>query len=361
MGWEHILSGLIAKAIVDRKYKKQEEKEYLSEQPFTQSSGQVKTSVQERLFVNARKKSIIANYIPVSPDIFYMDEPYLGDRFLYSFDDAQKAQLASYYSKLSFNPNLINARTELIHYLWREWREFFTTGCLPLLQNELLWIIDYFAPTTQEEHMYQHLALFISSECYFFQGDFANALKRLCQTLDWQEIYDNAEDKDGIDFNGLAKFHEAVIANIINIYALVGLPNKADEVRNACKLVIKEAQASYRSILKSYENDENMSAFLRDSSNILNAKNGFLGYYLFAGSWYSENFFKESCQTIIRGQAIYDIQTMILQPKDISYESQMGEYDGVWAKYDSLCFQGNGSVINYKKAIERCREDIMHI
>ena len=83
--------------------------------------------------------------------------------------------------------------------------------------------------------------MFISSECYFFQGDFANALKRLYRTLDWQEIYDNAEDKDGIDFNGLPKFHEAVIANIINIYALVDLPGKTDEVRNACKLVIKEA------------------------------------------------------------------------------------------------------------------------
>ena len=128
-----------------------------------------------------------------------------------------------------------------------------------------------------------------------------------------------------------------------------------------CKLVIKEAQASYRSILKSYQNDENMSTFLRVSSNILNAKNGILGYYIFAGSWYSENFFKESCQTIIRGQAIYDIQTMIQQPKDISYDSRMGEYDGVWAMYDSLCFQGNGSVINYKKAIEKCRDDIMRI
>ena len=294
MGWEHILSGLIAKAIVDRKYKKREEKEYPSEQPFTQPAVQVKTSVQERLFVNARKKAITANYIPVSPDIFYMDEPYLGDAFLYSFDDVQKEQLTSYYSKLSFNPNLINVRTELIHYLWKEWKEFFTTGCLPLLQNELLWIIDYFAPTTQEEHMYQHVAMFISSECYFFQGDFANALKRLYQTLDWQEIYDNAEDKDGIDFNGLAKFHEAVIANIINIYALVGLPSKTDEVRNACKLVIKEVQASYRSIMKSYEKDENMLTFLQDSSNMLSAKYGLSGYYMFAGSWYSENFFKES-------------------------------------------------------------------
>lgn len=361
MGWEHILSGLIAKAIVDRKYKKHEEKTQSTERYITQPEVKVKTSVPERLFVNARKKSIAANYIPVSPDIFYMDEPYLGDTFLYSFIDDQKEQLASYYSKLSFNPNLINIRTELIHYLWREWKEFYTTGCLPLLQNELLWMIDYFAPTTQEEHMYQHVAMFISSECYFFQGDFANALKRLYQTLDWQEIYDNAEDKGGIDFNGLAKFHEAVIANIINIYALIGLPNKTDEVRNACKSVIKEAQASYRSILKSYENDENMSTFLRDSSNILNAKNGISGYYMFAGSWYSENFFKESCQTIIRGQAIYDIQTMILQPKDISYESQMGEYDGVWAMYDSLCFQENGAVINYKKAIERCRADVMRI
>ena len=361
MGWEHILSGLIAKAIVDRKYKKYEEKTQPAERYIAQPAVQVKSSVQERLFVNARKKAIAANYILVSPDVFYMDEPYLGDTFLYSFDDAQKEQLASYYSKLSFNPNLINARTELIHYLWREWKEYFTTGCLPLLQNELLWIIDYFAPTTQEEHMYQHLAMFISSECYFFQGDFANALKRLYQTLDWQEIYDNAEDKDGIDFNGLAHFHEAVIANIINIYALAGLPSKADEVRDACKLVIKEAQASHRSVMKSYQSDENMLTFLQDSYNMLNAKHSLSGYYIFAGSWYSENFFKESCQTIIRGQAIYDIQTMIVQPKDISYESQMGEYDGVWAKYDSLCFQGNGSVINYKKAIERCREDIMHI
>ncbi len=73
------------------------------------------------------------------------------------------------------------------------------------------------------------------------------------------------------------------------------------------------------------------------------------------------NFFKESCQTIIRGQAIYDIQTMIQQPKDISYEYQMGKYDSVWAMYDSLCFQGNGSIINYKKAIEKCRDDIMRI
>ena len=70
MGWEHILSGLIAKAIVDRKYKKNEEKTQSAERYIAQTAVQVKTSVQERLFVNARKKSILANYIPVSPDVF---------------------------------------------------------------------------------------------------------------------------------------------------------------------------------------------------------------------------------------------------------------------------------------------------
>ncbi len=353
MGWDFLISSFIADLIVNRKEKKANS--YIAPQ------NSFNSSVPERMFINARSKTIIAEYIPIQ--LGWFDDPatYHFPLPLFLLTQEQQIRLKYYYSILNTNPKSIDNRTALIHYLYKLWRDENKIGLINLIQNEVLYMIDHISPTSQQERMYQHLAMFISSECYFFKGDFTNALKRLYQTLDWQEIYDNIEDKDGIDFNGLSFFHEAVIANIINIYALVGLPDKSDEVRNACRKTISAKKASNISILNSFNNDETYRQFVRNTSSIFDSRTTFFGYYTFDNSWYNENFFKEACTSVIRGQAIYSIETAMFAAKEIVYEDAKGIYDDVFETYPSLRIGWKGHIINYKEAVNRCREEVSKI
>ncbi len=353
MGWDFLISSFIADLIVNRKEKKTNS--------FVPMQNSFKSSVSERMFVNARNKTIIAEYIPIQMEWFNDPATYHFPLPLFILTDEQQLQLKYYYSRLSTNPNLVDSRTALIHYLFKLWRDENKIGLINLIQNEVLYMIDYISPNSQQERMYQHLAMFISSECYFFKGDFTNAIKRLYQTLDWQEIYDNIEEKDGSDFNGLSFFHHAVIANIINIYALVGLPEKADEMRNACRITISAEKASNASLLSASNNDENYREFVRNTSKVFDASTSLFGYYTFENSWYNENFFKEVCTSVIRGQAIYSIETSLFATKEIVYEDAKGIFDDVFGTYPSLRIGWRGHIINYKEAINRCREEISKI
>lgn len=355
MSWDYLIAGFLADIIVNRKERKAEKRQS------GYSNISSKNAFAEKIFVNSKKKEILATYAPISLEWFDEPDTYHFPCPLFLMNDEQRAVIRNYYTRLSVNPNLIECRTALVHYLLNFWRDkaILSTMVIDMLQNELLYIIDFLYPSTQEEQMYRHLAMFLSSECYFFKGDFTNALKRLYQALDWQELLDNAEDKGGIDFNGLQKFHESIIANIINIYALMGMPEKADEVRKACSLVISSAVSLHRDILVQYRNDETMRTFLNDSINVLYARDNLYGYYLFDPFWYKENFFREACTSIIRGQAIYSIETTIMQSKEIYYDdAAQCIFDGIFGTYPSMCFKGYGKVANYKAAIEHCRKEV---
>ena len=139
--------------------------------------------------------------------------------------------------------------------------------------------------------MYRYLAMFLSSECYFTSGELANALKRLYQILQWQEIYDNVDDEDNLDLNGLSMFYESVIANIINIYNLVGLRGKCDDFCRCCSGVIARRKAMADEIKRKYLDDPGMCDFLSNSVPALAPSNEIEGYYFFSYYDDTENFF----------------------------------------------------------------------
>jgi len=358
MGWEHILSGLIAGWIVDRREKKKTASQYTS---YSGSASPVGAAVTEQQFIRVRNKTIIARYQTVSTSWFddSDDEHELLPLYLLASEDIEK--LRYYYARVEINPTSINSRTALIHFLYKLAMHERQICFIPLLQNELLYIIDYYEPKTQQEEMYQHLALFISSECYFFTGNFALALKRLYQTLDWQAIYDNVSEKDGIDFNGLSSFHEAVIVNIINIYALAGLADRAATARTAFARVVKEYRQHFSSMMSDYRHNDSLYQFAYDSAEALMASEQIRGYYTLSLSSYNENLFKESCTAIIRGQPTYSIECEFQSTKDISFEKAWLFYDNVFQDYPIMVIRYKGSITNYIACLDRDREEIREI
>ena len=349
MGWEHIFAGLLAGWIVDRHEQKKEQKAQLQQRTYPVPGV---PSVSERLFVNARNKTLTVTYQPVCADT--MENLNLYNNAI--LKDEQRGRLHYYYSRVEMNPTSFEARSEIIHFLLKIWKDDANAGVIELLQNELLYLIDYMKARTQQERMYQHLAMFLSAECYFFKGEFSKALKRLYQVLDWQEIYDNVDDRDGIDFNGLCNFHEATVSNIINLYALVGLVEKTDEVRSACRKLIGDAQESYNYLMERNKYDANMRKFLQGKYDMLMATNGLQGYYLISDTAYRSNLFKESVTTVIRGQAIYAIETLPFDYSFFSVVEGTRVINGENVKCRSLCMSEYGEIENYEAAI--CRERV---
>lgn len=355
MGWDSIFAGLLAGWIVERHDQKKKEKARLQQQTY---SAPGVSSVSERLFISSKNKALAVTYKPVCADT--IDDLYADFGITY-LEDVDLEKLQYYYSRLEINPASYDCRTELIHFLLKKWKDDINFEIISLLQNELAYLIDYMQPYTPQERMYQHLAMFLSSECYFFKGEFVKALKRLYQVLDWQEIYDNIDDQSGIDFNGLYYFHEATVSNIINLYALAGLPEKADEVRAACRKLVGDARESYHSLMATNSGDANMRAFIQGKYDMIMATNGLQGYYLISDTAYTNNLFKESITTFIRGQAIYAIETLPYDYNSFSVVEGQRVVDGEIIVCNSLHLNGYGEITNYEAALDRDREEMRRI
>lgn len=352
MGFDSLFAGLLAGWIVEKHDQNKKQKEFLRQQPsYTYGTG----STPERLFVNSRNKQLTESYKKVSLDFFEDSESNFG---IIGLMDSHQQTLRYYYSRLEVNPSSFDCRTELIHFIFKIWRDEENEDMIDLLQNELIYMIDYMSARSQEERMYQHLAMFLSAECHFFKGEFAKALKRLYQALDWQEIYNNVDDKDGMDFNGLYYFHEAIVSNIINLYALAGLPENAQAIRTACRSLVNETQNSYHSLMAANSNDPTMRKFLQGKYNSMMATNQFEGYYIVSDTMYSNNLFKESVASVIAGQAIYSIETLSFDKNSFTVIQEQGFVDDKPVSYNSLKMDGYGTISNYEAALDRDREEM---
>lgn len=355
MGFDRILAELIATWFVSKKSKKETSTIYNPPRI---------SSTAERVFVNSRKKDITKEYIPIDPVIFVNPEearpPYNKLQELFFEDDLKEVLV--YYSRLYENPLSLENRTMLISRLFILCTKWAFEELKELLQNELVYIIDYAHLESQQEKMYQYLAMFLSSECYFTSGELANALKRLYQILEWQEIYDNVDDEDDLDLNGLGRFHESVIANIINIYNLVGLRDKCDDFCRCCSGVIARIKAMANEIKRKNLDNPGMCEFLNNSVSALAPSNEIEGYYFFSYYDETENFFKNSFLGTPGGQALYSIDCLMNPKCDITITNDSYCLDGEKVlKCSSLAFKGHGMMINYEGAIERNREKIRNI
>ncbi|MBR2180505.1 MAG: hypothetical protein IJ949_01300 [Oscillospiraceae bacterium] len=328
MGFEQLFAGLVAAWMIDRYEHRDERKK---------AALRRRSAAAERMFVNARKKDISAAYVPFTFNSAANTDDAHETNALHSLPEHEREQVLTYYSQLKENPNSIKCRTELIHYLWVLWRNDRYDNLTDMLQNELIYLIDHVQPKNRPEHMFQHLAMFLSAECYFMQGKLGNALKRLYQVLDCQEIYDNASEGDGFDLNGLAKFHNAVIGNILSIYMLAGLKDKAVEFKDCCEGIMDYSVTQLTSGEK------------------------IQGYFFLYTGYYSENLFKESYYRLSDGYPVYDIECLLASSSDISVSNSAGIYEGRLGKYPTLWFDEFGGIVNYPEVIERERETIRNI
>lgn len=342
MSWDFLIASFIADVIMHRREKKrQRESEVFSSFPTYKRA----SASSQRLFVQSRKKAVISEYHPLPKE--KLDSPSFF-RSVATVADADFERIRYYCFRLRVTPDNKDCRAELVHHLLHIWNEEANPTVLPLLQNELLYMIDYCMPTSIENRLYQHLAMFLSAQCFFFQGDFVNALKRYYQALDWQEIYQNIE-RDDVVTNGLEYLTEAIIANIVNIYALYGLPQKADEVCRACSAAIADTKNMHYQILSDPQG-ATIHGYIRQCLEVLNAREKFTGFYILDDSIYnSGNLFKESLTAVVGGEGIFSVQPSLYH---IGNMAPLGE---------KLCFPWLTPIDNIPEIISKTLEEIKTI
>lgn len=350
MGLEHLFAGMLASWIID---KREEKKILAATREKNENISTRKTAVMnERAFVDRRKKKISIEYKSFADELYNCGE--MDSHFLLQANE--KYCILDYYRRLEIAPYSVDCRTAFISYLFYLWNCKGSVGLMQMLQNELAYLIDCVNPRDSKERMYQHLAMFLSSECYFLHGEFGNALKRLYKILDWREIYASVEDEDGFDFNGLADFHEAVIANIMSIYALVGLKYKAIEFSNSCSYVISQIKDLHRMAKNNTLSDRSFCEYMDNASRVLSASDQIEGYYFIGDTSPSQNLFEDACYG-----SVYSIPCLLTQKKHISVNNSNGLYYGQHGNYPTLFFEEKGGIINYKAAIERERKIVENI
>ncbi len=107
--------------------------------------------------------------------------------------------------------------------------------------------------------------------------------------------------------------------------------------------------------------DANIRAFLQGKYDMIMATSGLQGYYLISDMAYTNNLFKESITTYIRGQAIYAIETRPYDYNSFSVVEGQRVVDGEIIVCNSLHLNGYGGITNYEAALDRDREEMRRI
>lgn len=189
----------------------------------------------ERAYLNRVTTKVDEQYVNLDFTMPFSDAPNaMVQRCLHelkTMDDNNRFTAERLYSNVKGQPNYLRWRLNLLrHLLIAEEDGDFT---YTLVHNELLYIINNFLPTTETEEMVKTVCCFLDAEYYFAQGDFLSSLKRLYEALSWERFRHNEWYEERIIGNELQDFEQAILLNIINIYALIGSPEKASETRNA--------------------------------------------------------------------------------------------------------------------------------
>lgn len=158
-----------------------------------------------------------------------------------SFSEETKERLRYLYALVHADPCSIEKRTELIQELLRVKQTMFEPT-EHLIHNELLYVIDMYHAQNNRDRLVQHLCMMLDAEYYLMKGDYLNALKRYYKVLNWDEVLKNGRIHENLDANGLESLYEAAVINIINIYALLGLREKAAETREKFKFIYNVTQ-----------------------------------------------------------------------------------------------------------------------
>ena len=339
MSWDFLIASIIADVIVKRRERKRQRR---NTDTVIDSTYRRASAASQRLFLRSRNKSVIGEYRVIPKERF--DHPNLFPKEA-NVKDTDYERLRYHYFKLRVNLENCDYHAELAHHLLHIWYEDANPTVLPLLQNELLYIIEHVVVTTIEGRLYQHLAMFLSAQCFFFQGDFVNAIKRYYQALGWLEVYQNIERDDFIT-NGLEYFTEAIIANVVNIFALYGLPEKSDEVRKACNAAVADAQRTDYQLLANPES-ASIRTYIKQCMEVLSAREKFTGFYVLDDrSYKTGNMLKESLTAIIGGEGLFNISPSLYHISEMTEPS------------DKLCIPWLTPIVNLPEIISSTREEI---
>lgn len=96
----------------------------------------------------------------------------------------------------------------------------------------------------------KYLLIAIDAELYIIQGNYLDALRCYYRIFDWDRMLNNAYKEESYDYDGTECLYEVIVTNIINIYALLSLPEKADEVRSCFWKIIENSKGSLSGILE---------------------------------------------------------------------------------------------------------------
>lgn len=219
-----------------------------------------------------------------------------------------------------------------------------------MLHNELLYMINNFTPSGEVQVMYQKVCCFLDAEFYFLQGDFVSALMRLYDVLNWDKLLDNPWLLDRMVSNGLEEIYIDTVVNIINIYALLGMSEKIQQMRAVFGTLYEQANAQERSLDEFDEEhgaSESYRAFRSAQKRALRTNSGFVGFYSLRGEAFRDNMFDNFYNHTERG---------------VFYLITPGFFYEVSYSNDDVCpemqMKRYGTVSDYKEKIEKAQVEL---
>lgn len=220
-----------------------------------------------------------------------------------------------------------------------------------MIHNELLYMINDFRAYGEREIMLKKVCCFLDAEFYFLQGDFVSSLRRLYDAINWDKILENPWLYDICDSNGLEEFYTCAVMNIINIYALLGLSDKADQTRSVFNTLYQQAvqvNQGCDEISRKLGSTPSYDAYRTARMRALSTSTAFVGFHSLRGDSYREEMFDSYVLGVIGGEVVYDISPSLCY--EVTYESN--------GETPVMKIKAFGAIGDYRKKIEMARETI---
>lgn len=267
----------------------------------------------------------------------------------------ERNKILNMYVNVKNQPTYLRWRTDLIEKLL--YIEYYGMGTTQhLVHNELLYIINEFVPRNETETMIKKMCCFIDADYYFIQGQFEYALKRLYDVLEWDRILNNEWLKDGCSGNGLEGFYQSVVLNIINIYALLGLPEKTHETRRVFQTLYNQTKKQNQSIksMSIGNSTEQLTDYLRKNDMAYDATSSFIGYASIRLAVYnSPGMFDEFVLGVFGNKQVYNISPGFYY--ETEYNSVVNDNDEC---VSTMAIKEFGTIIDINRKIAREREGV---
>lgn len=127
----------------------------------------------------------------------------------------------------------------------------------------------------------KYLLFAMDAELFVNQGDYLHAIKRYFSILKWDELIDNIYKSESFDFDGTEELYKTAVSNLINIFAILKMPDEANYIRSAFNRIVSYTRKVAQDILSSehFDLSENQINYNKNIISALDSSFSPVGFY----------------------------------------------------------------------------------